>query len=169
MARKPYKRTPKFGLRRVRATPELALVTLGTDTALTKDLVGTSQSSFRLISTNLSWTLTGLTGGDGPIVVGFAHSDYTVAEIKEALTAAVAIDKGDKIAQEQAGRLVRVVGTMNDGVQALNDGKPVKTRLNWLIGIGDTVKIFAWNDGTGSLTTGAFLNAMGDLWVKDSA
>ena len=116
-----------------------------------------------------------MTLGDGPVTVGYAHSDYSVTEIKECLEAFAAIDQGDKIARERANRLVRTVGTLGAGVVAgatsydvLNDGKPVSTKLNWLINIGDSVVLFAFNESTGALTTGSFINAQGDIWIKDS-
>ncbi len=152
-------------------TPSLALSTLGTATAVTTGLTGASTSTYRAVSADFVWAIEDLAAGEGPITVGFAHSDYTVTEIKEALESAASIDQGLKIEQEKSNRLVRIVGTIGTGtgVNQLNDGKPVKTRLNWLITIGDEVNIFAYNDSSSSLTTGAILHPMGNLWVKDSA
>ncbi len=102
--------------------------------------------------------------------MGYAHNDYTVTEIKEAIESASAINIGNKVVQEQGNRLVRVVGTINTDLDIdnrLNDGKPVKTRLNWFIPIGSAVNLFAYNDGTVMLT-GAVLKANGEIWVKDS-
>ncbi len=113
--------------------------------------------------------MTDLTANEGPIVVGYAHSDYTVTEIKEAMEASSAIDVGNKIANEQANRLIRVVGTMNEVRESLNDGKPITTKLNWLMSIGDSVNLFAYNDGPGALSTNAIVSLAGDMWVKDSA
>ncbi len=113
--------------------------------------------------------MTDLTANDGPIVIGLAHSDYTVTEIKEALEASTAIDAGNLIAQERANRKVRIIGTMNEVRESLNDGQPISTKLNWLMTIGKTVNLFAYNDGAALLTTGAVVALNGDLWVKDSA
>ncbi len=166
MAKKPSRR---FNLRRVRVTPERALSTLGSDTAIVNAFVANAVSSYRAMSVKATWSLTGLTAGEGPITVGFAHDDYTVTEIKEALEAAASIDPGDKIAQEQADRLVRIVGTLSEANSELNEGKPIKTRLNWLIGVGHSINMFAYNESPSALTTGAVLHSQGDLWVKDSA
>lgn len=166
MARKGSKR--KFNLRRVRVTPGVALSTLGTVTAITVDVAGTADGAYRAVSVNGSWNLTGLTGGEGPITVGYAFSDYSVTEIKESLEAIASINLGDKIAQEKANRLVRVVGMLNEAQDELNDGKPLKTRLNWLIPIGKSVNVFAYNEGA-QLTTGASVNMTGDMWIKDSS
>lgn len=167
MARKGRKR--KFNLRKVRVTPGVALSTLGSVTAITVGCTGSADGAYRCVSINGAWALTGLTEGEGPITVGYAHSDYSVTEIKEALEAITSINVGDKIAQEKANRLVRVVGTLNDGQSAdLNDGEPVKTRLNWLIPIGKEINVFAYNEGT-TLTTGASVNMSGDMWIRDSS
>ncbi len=113
--------------------------------------------------------MVGLTAGDGPIIVGYAHSDFSVTEIKEAIEASASISVGDQVAQERANRKVRLVGQLTDLVEELNDGKPVKTKLNWLIPIGKEVNIFAYNDGAALLTTGAVVSCSGDMWVKDSS
>ncbi len=159
----------KFNLRKVRITPEKSLSTLLSDTAIVGDLTGVSANEYRCKSISACWALTGLTPGEGPITVGYAHSDYSVAEIKECLEAQAAIDFGDKIAMEQGNRLVRVIGSFSpEANSALNDGKPIKTKLNWLIGIGDQVNMFCFNDSPSTLTTGSRVHAVGEMWVQDS-
>jgi len=165
----PRKRR-RFSLRRVRITPERALATLASDTAIVNSLTVVAPSAYRAVSIKATWNLVGLTANEGPITVGYAHDDYTVAEIKEALEAAASIDPGNKIAQEQANRLIRIVGTFASGAAGLlNDGKPISTRLNWLIGVGHAVNMFAYNEFPSALTTGAVVHCVGDMWVKDSA
>ena len=150
-------------------TPELALATLASDTALAVALTGAADGAYRLISTMMTFALRSLTVGEGPITVGFAHSDYTVAEIKECLESQAAISAGSKIEREQSDRLVRIVGVfLSEANQNLNDGKPIKTRLNWLINIGDFVNVFVFNEDSGALQTGALMTAQGVIWVKDS-
>ncbi len=168
----PTRKTGKrrsYSLRRVRVTPELALSTLAPATAVTVALVGASDSQYRAISVIATWAVANLTDGEGPVTVGIAHNDYTLTEIKECLEAALSISQGNKIANEQANRLIRIVGSIggSGGPTVLNGGKPVKTRLNWFMPAGQSFKIFAWNESTGSLTTGARLNIQGDVWVKD--
>ncbi len=140
--------------------------TLATVTATDTPITGAASGAFRVMSVKASWNLTGLTAGDGPIVLGYCHSDYTVSEIKECIEAASAVDLGDKIQQERANRLIRVVGTLNES-GGLNDGKVLSTKLNWRINPGETVAIFAYNDGGALLTTGSVVQLNGDLWVKD--
>ncbi len=168
MARRPHTRRRRFSLRRVRITPELPLLTLASDTALTVALTAAGTGTYRAMSVNATWSVQGLTAEDGPITLGYAHSDYNVAQIKEALESAASINLGNKLEQEESNRLVRIVGLMSSSTNSLNDGKPIKTRLNWLISIGDTVVAFAYNENTSALSTGAVFNLQGDLWVKDS-
>ncbi len=169
MAKKGTKRR-RFNLRRVRISPNLALSTLAAATVLTGPLTGSSDGAYRAVSVKNTWTLSEFTAANGPVTVGYAHSDYSVTEIKEALEITTAISPGDKVAQEKANRLVRVVGTFPaEANSSLNDGKPIKTRLNWFIPIGKAVNIFAFNEDTAAaLDTGSTVNCAGDLWVKDS-
>ncbi len=162
MAKKPKRR---FNLRRVRLTPELDLSTLGSDTTVVQTIVGTAVSSYRCTSVKNTWNLVGLTAGEGPITVGIAHSDYTVTEIKECLEASGSIDPGDKIQQERANRLVRIVGVLDEVQSSLNEGKPLSTKLNWFIAVGDSINMWATNEGVAALTTGAQVKANGNAWV----
>ncbi len=162
------RRSRRFNLRRVRATPELNLSTLTTDTAITVGVTAAAADTYRAMIAKMVWNLQGLTAGEGPLTVGYVHSDYTVAEIKECLEATSAIDQGDKVAQEAANRLVRIVGSVDAEDSRLNDGKPISTKLNWKISIGKFVNIFAFNESTATLTTGSSLKVSGDLWVRDS-
>jgi len=167
MGNKPRRRRRRsFNLRGVRITPQLPLLTTVNNVALTQVLTANSVSSYRARSIKASWTMTGLVALDGPIVVGYAHSDYTVAEIKEAIESTGSIDQGDKTQQERANRLVRVVGVFVDEA-SLNDGRPISTKLNWLIVPGKAINMFMYNDGI-TLTTGAKLSANGRMWLQDS-
>ncbi len=167
LAKKTQKR--RFTLRGVRASPSLALSTLLAVTAITGPMFGNADGAYRVMSYKGTWTLEGFTAGEGPIVFGFAHGDYTVTEIKEAIESGASISIGNKVAGEQANRLVRRVGTFSGQVanETLNDGMPIKTRLNWAIPIGTNLNIFAYNDGAATLTTGALLRSNGVAWVKD--
>ncbi len=149
-------------------TPAQALGTLAGVTALTTGITGAADGAYRAVSVNGIHSILGLTAAEGPVTVGFAHSDYTVTEIKEAIESALSISVGDKIAQEKANRLVRVVGEISAAEPLLNEGMPVKTRLNWFIPIGKFVNMFAYNNNSTLLTTGGIQNFSGDLWVKDS-
>ncbi len=170
MAKKRTSRkSRRFNLRRVRCSPELPLGTLASDTALTVKLAGgTSTTPMVVASVNLTWQISALTADEGPLTVGLAHEDYTVAEIKECLEASAAIDAGDQIAKERANRKIRIVGTIDSEDERLNEGKPLKTKLNWFFPAGLGVEIFVFNEQTGALTTGSSLKVAGDMWVRDT-
>ncbi len=144
------------------------MATTGQQVALATALTGAADGAYRCVSVKAAWTVTAMTAGDGPLLCGYAHSDYSVAEIKEAIEASAAISVGDKIAQEKANRLVRLVGVLEEAVtDDLNDGKPITTKLNWLIPIGKSVNAFVYNDGV-AMTTGALVKTNGSMWVRDS-
>ncbi len=97
---------------------------------------------------------------DGPIEVGLAHSDYTDAEIEAVIENTGSWDVGNKIQQEIAKRLVRTIGVFESatdalGVDVLNDGKPIKTRLNWHLTTGQSLRLWAYNQGSSALATTA--------------
>ncbi len=133
-------------------------------------MIAASTDSYRLVSLDLSWAIEGLTPGDGPILVGVARGGYSDAEVEESIEAAN-IDRGTLAKQEQANRFVREIGIISAtgaGIQgALNEGQSVKTKLNWLIPIGETVAMWAYNLNASPLSTGAVVNCVGNVWVKD--
>ncbi len=169
MAKHKGKGRRRFTLRRVRTIPTMALSTLANVTAFVGAVSGSADGQYRAMSHSAVWSQSGATAGEGPITVGYAHSDYSVTEIKEALEIANSISLGDKVAQEKASRLVRIVGQFSavGTDEVLNDGKPIKTRLNWAIPIGKAVNIFAYNESGAALSTGQVIQATGNLWVKD--
>ncbi len=121
-----------------------------------------------LISMDSTWALKDFTAGEGIIEVGVAHSDYTVAEIAEALDASTNWDRGNLVAREQARRKVRRVGVF-DGLSAeevLNDGKPIRTRLGWVVNNGDGLNYWARNKNAGTFTTGAEIQISGKAFAR---
>ncbi len=83
-------------------------------------------------------------------------------------------DAGSKVEQEIAKRLVRILGTFvseGDGTAVgdvrFNDGVPLKTKLNWILNTGDTIKMWGYNvSGTPLSTTDPQMRANGhaNLW-----
>lgn len=111
-------------------------------------------------SLKATWSLKDVTPveNSGPILVGIAHSDYTAAEIEEVIEATGSWDEGNKVTREVMGRQVRIIGTFRDrGVPletvVLNDGRPIKTKLNWILTTGDTLDLWAYNLGTAAVAT----------------
>ncbi len=106
--------------------------------------------------------------GDGPVMVGVSHSDYTTAEIEEWIETSSSWSPADKIGQEIAKRQIRMVGTFRAAGQAggatlLSDGRPIKTKLNWMLQNTTTLNLWAYNLGTSALSTGAAVNVQGHV------
>ncbi len=164
-----------MNLRLVRINAAVAIGALAALDVVSGAVTAASTSTYRLISVHAAYSIVDAgAGADDGQTFGLAHGDYSAAEIEECLEATTAIDAGDKIANERANRLVRVLGTFagtalaGGGVQ-FNDSQPVKVRLNWLMTIGDTLTLWVRNASGAVYTTGASITIAGDLWVKDSA
>ncbi len=169
------KRKRKFNLRKVAMTPALAVGVLATLDVIKAAGTSAVTNTLRVISIEQAWSITDLGASiDDSFQFGVAHSDYTAAEIEECLEATAAMDVGNKVENERANRWVRSIGVLQlsgagavDGGIQFNDGRPKKTRLNWLLSIGDTIDVWVRNGSGTVYTTGAILNGIGHLWVKD--
>ncbi len=130
------------------------------------------EEDYRVTSMDGVWSIIGAVN-EGPLVFGVAHGDYTAAEIEECLEASLT-RPGDKIAKEQANRLVRTIGVLNNEQvpDIFNEGQAVKVKLNWALdGDADGVQgIQMWVHSlfSGTLTTGQLLKFQGVLngfWI----
>ncbi len=151
-----------------------ALSTLGAGVLITTPFDETPEQDVLISSLVASYALDNLVAGQGPVEFGIAHSDYTQTEIAEVLDNANSWDQGNKVDQEIAKRLVRTIGIMV-GIQGtgtndvpFNEGKPVKTKLNWKLITGDTLQLWARNISASALTGAPILRAQGhaNLWMK---
>lgn len=125
-----------------------------------------------IISADLNWIAKDITGGEGPIQFGLAHSDYTAAEIEEWFEVGNGLTTGDLVSREIAKRQIRQVGAIDfdnasgQGNAQFNDGRVKRTKLGFRIADGQTVNIWVRNmDGT-DLTTGVEVNAAGKLYCN---
>ncbi len=150
------------GYRKLPFTTTLALSTLGADALISGSFGESFSEERRVLSMEVEVAMQGITAGDGPLEVGIAHSDYSAAEVEQQLEATGAWDEGDKVAQEQARRLVRRLGVLTDSEDRLNDGRPVKIRLNWRIATGDTFQLWCRNRGI-AMQTGTEITIQGYL------
>ncbi len=96
--------------------------------------------------------------GVGPLMFGLAHSDYTDAEIEDWVEDVGSWDEGDLVRQEIGRRKIRMVGELHapdtaSDASVLNDGVPVKTKLNWILLQGQTLRLWVFNLGAGALQT----------------
>lgn len=114
---------------------------------------------------------------DGPIMVGVAHSDYSQAEIEAWIEVTGSWSEGDLVQQEVAKRRIRKIGIFHTelaladspaAAQTLNDGRPITTKLGWVLITGQSLTMWAYNLGTSVLTTGALYNLQGhvNLWPR---
>jgi len=146
-------------------------LTLG---ALTQnDLIGVamttvSNEAFRALSVQGTWSLHNLTPGEGPIVVGVAHGDYTDSEVEAAVEADESMVRADKIAQELADRLVRRVGSFPGALaeEVLYNGVEIYKRLNWAHSTGQALRMWAHNRSGANLNTGGVVNFTGKLLIR---
>ncbi len=144
---------------------EEALATLAENAGLLQGLLSsTFTHDARILSVRGTWSIDGLTDGEGPIQVGLAHSDYSLTEVEAWIEQTGLLGPGSMTEREVSGRLIRRVGVLNFQERALNDGKPVKTRLNWLIPDGKGINMWSYNAGdAANLTTGAVVRFLGQL------
>ncbi len=147
----------------------LATSTLANLVVVKAAIGGTGTQEYKCISTKLMLAMRDFTAGEGPITVGLAHGDYTVAEIEECLEAESAIDMSDMVAAEQAGRRVRriaVFGQQAASVEIINDGRPVRTKLNWKTEGDVPVAIWIYNHSGSALSGGAVLEWVGTQFIR---
>ncbi len=159
-------------MRKVRIAAGVAATALATGDVVVGAITSATTNTLRLISADLAYAWEDIQAQiDDGAEFGLAHSDYSAAEIEECLEAQASIDLGDKIAQEHANRLVRSIGKMPANTVAagsgvvFNDGNKKKTRLNWLLSIGDTLNLWIRNGSGVVWTTGSTIGAIGDLYV----
>ncbi len=156
----------------------LDLGTLASGTLVSADFDETVNERTLISSLVAIWTLSDFTpaDGSGPIVVGVAHSDYTDAEIEAVIENAGSWNEGDLVSQEVSSRKIRKIGMFATspgggatGIQSLNDGKPIKTKLNWILNQGQTISLWAYNMGSAAVGgTDPNVNAQGhvNLWPR---
>ncbi len=123
-----------------------------------------------------SFSLSGFTKGDniGPLSIGIAHSDYSLAEIEAWIEQSTGWAEGDKVSQEVAKRLIRRIGVFDNPIDvgdsvSLNDGKPIKMKLNWILTTGQNVKYFIYNEGSAALATtdpNCHISGHANLWPR---
>ncbi len=138
----------------------LSLGTLAANTAVSDIFDEVLAEAGRITSLEAIWDLDEMTeaAGQGPIQVGLAHSDYTDAEILEWIQNTGSWNFGDMVQQEVAKRRIRWIGTFMSpgealGKAVLNDGLPIKTKLNWKFRTGQSLRLWAFNQGSSNLAT----------------
>lgn len=155
---------------------QLNLSTLASKTLISAAFDETVNERTLVSSIVASWSLQAFTPatGDGPVLVGVAHGDYSSAEIEAFLETTGSWNEGDLVAQEVGKRRIRRVGVLGATTgpltpSSLNDGKPIKTKLNWILLQGQTLQVWAYNMGSSALeTTNPVVDVQGhaNLWPR---
>ncbi len=164
----------RYNLRKVRVSSILSVGALASLDLTEGNLHTVPTDPLRIVSVRFSYSLTDLAAViDDGAEFGLAHGDYSAAEIEECLEAQSGINRNDKIANERANRLVRSIGRFTgspgaDGSKDVNDGKPIHTKLNWYIGIGQALAVWIRNGSDTVWTSGTNIVTLGEMWVKDS-
>ncbi len=112
--------------------------------------------------------------GVGPMIIGVSHSDYTAAEIEQYLENVNSWNEGNLSAQEIAGRKIRRIGAFDsadnqEDTIVFNDGKPIKTKLNWILLQGQSLNSWCYNGGPVSFITTTptlIINGHANLWPQ---
>jgi len=155
MARKPRKKRPMGRYIRGNIDADTALGTLAAQTGIRTALAAVVTERTLVSSIVCTYGLQGFTVTDnvGPVVCGVSHSDYSLVEIEqwiEQTTGAWA--EADLVAQEISKRKIRRIGTfappLSLATVSLNDGKPIKTKLNWILNSGQTLAFWVYNQGS---------------------
>lgn len=150
-----------------RVSSTLALSTLATNDMLIGAVLGAVDAPTWISKIRATWTISNITQGDGPIIVGLAHSDYSAAEVEEWFEATSAWQTNNKIAAEQAARKCRMVGALQSDAAgdnttwSLNDGKPITTKLGFAVNATQGLIFWAFNDGNAVLITGSSIHLNG--------
>ncbi len=141
---------------------DMGLGTLAANTA-TLGPTNTVTESTRCTSIKNVYSYSGYTTAvdQGPIMVGVAHSDYSLAEIEAWIEQTTSWAAGDLIAKEISQRKIRKIGIFPIGGSAgsvgtanvLNDGRPIRTKLNWMLHTGQGLNFFSYNLGSAALAS----------------
>ncbi len=148
---------------------ELDLGTLAARTLISTPFDEVARERLKVTSVIATYSLSDVTvaTGDGPVLIGLAHSDYSDPEIEAYIENSGSWDQGDLTQQEVSRRKIRRIGVFESKdlaaeVAVLNDGKPIKTKLNWIMKTGQTVDLWAYNMGSSAFaTTNPTLRAAG--------
>ncbi len=121
-----------------------------------------------MISTKLSWGIDDVTDGQGPTLVGIAHGDYTDSEIEEWIEASNSIGSGNMLEKERARRKCRRVGMFaGRNIETLNDGKPISTKLRFMLSTGQNLKFWAYNkSGAAYSVTVPVVRVSGPIFMR---
>lgn len=141
---------------------QIALSTLADATAIKQTsggIGGNLQEDFRILKTEYSVFVEGGTQGEGPITIGLADNELSVAEIAECLDLNGPVDRNDRDGNEKATRPVWELVSLNAGdVDNFSDiVQRMEKKFRWTFSDAEGWTWFAYNDSGGTLTTGVIV------------
>ncbi len=134
---------------------KLQLATLANQSVLGSLIADTVQDTAWVSSVKAIYSIAHVTPAPelGPLICGWAHSDYTDAEVEEWLESANSWKEGDMQAQEKSRRRIWQIGTFAimptsiNEVVALNQGRLLTTKLGVRLMEGQTLRFWVYNAG----------------------
>lgn len=139
----------------------LTLSTLASGTVIAAASGITLSEDFRILKAEILGSTKGMTADEGGVVIGLADGELSDAEVAECLNSRPG-DRNDNLANEQAMRPVFPFDIVfeNQAGGDLMVKEEIKPR--WTFSNADGWQWFAFNIGSGALTTGTVI----DLFVK---
>ncbi len=154
---------------------KLQLSTLAGQDVLGSDIGDTVEVDSRCSSVNCTYSMANWTpvAEAGPILFGWAHSNYTDAEIEEWVETLGTWNRNQLVENEVSRRLIRQVGILEipdnaSDAAVYNEGRTITTKLGWRLNKTFTLRFWAYNTGTASVaTTDPEVRAQGhaNLWL----
>ncbi len=161
-----HRNRKRRSIKKIKIRSGVLLGTLASDTGILDPLTGdTAGEQFFAVSADLSVAWESETAADGPLDIYVSHDDYTLTEVEEYIELDTGFGRGDLRAQEIQRRKIRFVGTVNDEETMLNDGKPVRVPLKFMLETGATIQVIVYNRGD-ALQTGSQILTTGNLWGR---
>ncbi len=127
---------------------------LAAESLLTKDFQDVVTETTWVSSIEASYSLRNWTPtiNAGPLLMGYAHSDYSDTEIETFIEQSTNWDQSNLVAQEVTKRKIKIIGQMNPAdaiaeTSVFKEGRIVKTKLNWMLSTGATIQFWVYNVG----------------------
>lgn len=144
----------------LRENQVITLSTLANGTAIKAASQLAIAEDFRIIKSEYFMSYEGFTQGEGPVYIGIADNELSVAEIAECVGAEGPLDRNDNLATERANRPVWLLAqlTVDKAYGTLTpDGMPYEKVLRWTFSNADGWTFFAINKSGSALTTGTVI------------
>lgn len=145
----------------IREKPTITLGTLNAATAIKQTsggVAGSMGEDFRLIKTEVFIYVEGANVDEGPITVGIADENLTVAEIAECLATEGPKDRNENAESEQSHRPVwELVVIENDSAERGGVHQPIEKVLRWTFSAAEGWCWFAYNDSGAQLAGGTIV------------